>query len=234
MKLCFLDMDGTIARVSSPWQYVYERAGLWDSEGVPILERYLTGEIDYFRFCEEDMDVWIRNGLTPGDVRGFLDEIEPFPEAEPLLAFLRETPDITTIVLSAGFDYLCRRILRLLGVDETPTGYEAVSKLLPAAGRKKEPGWIGIIANGFSGVSCDGEIFDLRIEISEGRHPAFGKQAWVTRAAEACGLEVGDIFSAGDGVSDEEMFRVSGCSKRIRRPSDLLEFLDILKEAVRR
>ncbi len=232
MKLCFLDMDGTIARVSSPWQYVYERAGLWESAGIPILNRYLAGEIDYFRFCEEDINVWIRHGLTPGDVRGFLDEIEPFPEAEPLLAYLRDAPDITTIVLSAGFDYLCTRILRNLGIEEIPTGYESISGLLPAAGSLRTPGWIGVIANSFSKKNGDGEFFDLRIRISEGRHPEFGKQAWVTRTADACGLGAGSVLSAGDGVSDEEMFSVSGRWKRINKPSDLLVFLDQLKMVV--
>ena len=67
------DLDGTLTRVPSPWQYIHERLGVWESTACYHLEQWLSGKISYEEFCRRDTDLW--NGRPVEEIYSYLDEI---------------------------------------------------------------------------------------------------------------------------------------------------------------
>jgi HAD superfamily phosphoserine phosphatase-like hydrolase len=53
-KLALLDVDGTLTREHSVWQFLMERSGRWSGAGEVNLERFLAGQWDYEEFCHAD------------------------------------------------------------------------------------------------------------------------------------------------------------------------------------
>src|SRR5689334_13230519 len=68
------DLDGTLTKIPSPWQYVHERLGVWETKACSYLEEWLSGKICYEEFCQRDTSLW--NGRSIGEIHSYLDEIE--------------------------------------------------------------------------------------------------------------------------------------------------------------
>ena len=82
VDLLFMDMDGTLTGVRSPWEYLHRRLGLWEGNGDRHLKAWLAGEIDYDEFFRRDVEMWI--GMDRERMLGMLDEIpirDGVPEA---------------------------------------------------------------------------------------------------------------------------------------------------------
>jgi phosphoserine phosphatase len=56
--LALFDLDGTLTRERSAWEYIHRRLGVWEGNAERYQEAFLRGEIDYHRFCELDAAVW--------------------------------------------------------------------------------------------------------------------------------------------------------------------------------
>jgi phosphoserine phosphatase len=101
------DLDGTLTKVASPWQYVHERLGVWDTTACHFLNEWLAGGISYEEFCRRDTRLW--NGRTLGEIHGFLDEID-FNRHVPAVVEQLVARRIPSIIISSGFKYVAAKI----------------------------------------------------------------------------------------------------------------------------
>jgi HAD superfamily phosphoserine phosphatase-like hydrolase len=53
-KLVIFDVDGTLTRRRSIWQYLMEHTNCWTDQGEHNLAKFLNNEIDYVEFCRLD------------------------------------------------------------------------------------------------------------------------------------------------------------------------------------
>src|SRR5215470_12685423 len=67
------DLDGTLTKTPSPWQYVHERLGVWENTACEYLQEWLSGRIAYDEFCRRDTRLWA--GRSVREIEDYLDEI---------------------------------------------------------------------------------------------------------------------------------------------------------------
>ncbi|MFQ5893071.1 MAG: phosphoserine phosphatase, partial [Nitrospinota bacterium] len=103
------DMDGTLTTVASPWRYVHERLGVWETHGAPILRAYCAGRITYAEFCRHDLDLWMSHGLRLADVEAILGEIPLNPHLAGLAERLAARA-MPVAIVSTGFTVVAERI----------------------------------------------------------------------------------------------------------------------------
>lgn len=200
-SLLLLDLDGTLTPVRSPWRYVYERLGTWDSQGLPIFARYQAGEIDYTTFCRLDMESWENAGANLGTVLGMLDEI-PFPaESLAFVQSLLERRFLVTIV-STGFDRVAANLAERVG--------------LPFSRRLRPV---------INGIRTNGDRLEAVLRVHEG-DTRRGKGSWARRLVRFSSIAVERTFAVGDGASDTLMFAHVGRGFTVRGPRDLPKILD--------
>jgi phosphoserine phosphatase len=101
------DLDGTLTTVPSPWQYVHQRLGVWETTACHFLNEWLAGGISYEEFCQRDARLW--NGRTVGEIHGFLDEID-FNRHVPAVVERLVARKIPSIIISSGFKYVASKI----------------------------------------------------------------------------------------------------------------------------
>src|SRR4051812_10736060 len=53
-RLVIFDVDGTLTRQRSIWQYLMEHTNCWTDQGEHNLTKFLRAEIDYVEFCRLD------------------------------------------------------------------------------------------------------------------------------------------------------------------------------------
>src|SRR5262249_3807201 len=103
------DLDGTLTMVPSPWQYVHERLGIWDTTACHYLNEWIAGQISYEEFCRRDTSLW--NGRTVDEIHAFLDEIGFNRHVPAVVEHLVERR-IPSIIISSGFKYVAAKIQR--------------------------------------------------------------------------------------------------------------------------
>jgi phosphoserine phosphatase len=108
------DLDGTLTRVPSPWQYVHERLGVWESTACYHLEQWLSGKISYEDFCRRDTDLW--NGRSVEEIYSYLDEIV-WNRHVPAVVEKLVTSCIPSVIISSGFKYVASKIQEQCGWD---------------------------------------------------------------------------------------------------------------------
>jgi len=101
------DLDGTLTRVPSPWQYVHERLGVWESTACYHLDQWLSGKISYEEFCRRDTDLW--NGRSVEEIYSYLDEIV-WNRHVPAVVEKLVTSRIPSVIISSGFKYVASKI----------------------------------------------------------------------------------------------------------------------------
>jgi len=57
-RLVIFDLDGTLTRERSIWEYVHIRLGKWYGFAEEYQRQFLSGKISYEEFCERDAQVW--------------------------------------------------------------------------------------------------------------------------------------------------------------------------------
>jgi len=108
------DLDGTLTKVPSPWQYVHERLGVWDTTACHFLNEWLTGGISYEEFCRRDANLW--NGRSLGEIHSYLDEID-LNRHVPAVVEQLVSRRIPSIIISSGFKYVAAKIQQQCGWD---------------------------------------------------------------------------------------------------------------------
>jgi phosphoserine phosphatase len=101
------DLDGTLTRTPSPWRYVHERLGVWESRACNYFDEWTSGRIGYEEFCRRDAGLW--NGRSVDEIHGYLDEIEWNRHVPAVVARL-VSARIPSIIISSGFKYVAAKI----------------------------------------------------------------------------------------------------------------------------
>ena len=195
--LLLLDMDGTLTSKRSPWQFVHEQFGLWESHGKLLLAQYLAGTITHQQFCDEDARLWWEHGISLPRIE---DTLRSIPAPEESIAFLRQVKSagIRIAIISTGFVATAHAILERAGIS---------------------PNEVEIAANSI--VHRDGGLFPV-LRVVENDED-LGKGAWALRFQKFHRLGPEDTASVGDSAADEPMFEQCGRYQKIPGPHVLRE-----------
>jgi phosphoserine phosphatase len=103
IKLALFDLDGTLTRERSAWEYIHRRLGVWDGYAEQFQEAFLRQEISYERFCQLDATIW--KGMRVSAVRQILMDIPVYRGIEEFLGYLR-SKGIRLGIISSGLSLL--------------------------------------------------------------------------------------------------------------------------------
>ena len=115
-KLALFDLDGTLTKERSAWEYIHRRLGLWDGYAEKFQEAFLKGEISYPRFCQLDAGIW--QGMKAADLERIVREIPLYEGIEDLLGYLR-SKGIKLGIISSGLSFLSDWMTERYGFDYT-------------------------------------------------------------------------------------------------------------------
>lgn len=113
LRLAVLDVDGTLKRAESPYEYLHDRLGL-AKLGAANRELALAGQINYGEWLRRDALLW--SGQTVAHVHQLLAENPYLPGAPELLRALKEA-GVTVALVSAGFTLNTDPIMAEFGLD---------------------------------------------------------------------------------------------------------------------
>ena len=108
------DLDGTLTNIPSPWRYVHERLGVWESTASSYLDEWLAGKMSYEEFCQRDTNLW--NGRSVHEIYAYLDEIE-LNRHVPAVVERLVAAQVPSIIISSGFRYVAAKIQARCGWD---------------------------------------------------------------------------------------------------------------------
>jgi phosphoserine phosphatase len=196
-------MDGTLTTVMSPWRYIHERLGVWETRGVPIFGAFLAGHITYGEFCRLDLDLWMGRGVTLADVEQMLEEIPLNPHLGRLTDRLARK-GIPIAIVSTGFTATAERIRQASDHDR----------------------W-HVAANHL--FEDDGGTLDIELNVADGEDHPRSKAEVFKGICERLGVKPSEVLALGDGPSDEQMFSLAGASVRLVGPDCLLQALEYVR-----
>lgn len=108
------DLDGTLTREKSAWEYLHRRLGVWEGHAERYQEAFLRGEIDYPRFCQLDAAMW--KGMKINVLEEMLREVPLYEGIEDLVAYLK-SQNIKLGIISSGLSLLAEWIKERYGFD---------------------------------------------------------------------------------------------------------------------
>ena len=112
-KLVVFDVDGTLTKFVSSWQFLHEKLGTW-GKGKQYAEQFFRGAITYEDWARLDASLW--RGLKLESVRQIVDSIPYTYGAREVITTLRRN-GFKVVLLSAGLSLVTERIDREIGVD---------------------------------------------------------------------------------------------------------------------
>jgi phosphoserine phosphatase len=113
-KLALFDLDGTLTKERSAWEYIHRRLGVWEGYAEKFQEAFLKGEISYDRFCRLDAGIW--KGMRAAELKRIVREIPLYEGIEDLLGYLR-SKGIKLGIISSGLSFLSDWITEKHGFD---------------------------------------------------------------------------------------------------------------------
>ena len=113
-KLALFDLDGTLTKEKSIWQYIHVRLGKWYGFAERYQERFLAGDISYEQFCELDAQVW--KGMGVEEVMKIVETVPFYPGVDELTTYLKEK-GLKLAVVSSGLSLLSDWVHKRHGFD---------------------------------------------------------------------------------------------------------------------
>jgi len=114
-RLVVFDVDGTLTKVASSWQFLHEKLGTWD-KGRKYAEQFFRGAITYEDWARLDASLW--TGLKLETVQKIVDSMPYTDGAREVITTLR-SGGLKVILISAGLSLVTERIKREIGVDDS-------------------------------------------------------------------------------------------------------------------
>lgn len=127
IKLVLFDLDGTLTKERSAWEYIHRCLGVWDGHAEKFQEAYLRGEISYERFCQLDAAIW--RGMEVCQIEKILREIPLQEGIDEFLEYL-QSKGIKLGIISSGLSLLANYLKKKYGFD-----YAVANELETADGR---------------------------------------------------------------------------------------------------
>ena len=113
IRLVVFDLDGTLTKVDSTWQYIHMRLGTWSSGRLSACD-YWKGKIGYAEWAQQDSSMW--RGVELRKLMSIINEIHYTDGAKETISTLKQDRKVSGIV-SAGISLLSDRARKDLGMD---------------------------------------------------------------------------------------------------------------------
>jgi len=113
-KLVVFDLDGTLTRERSIWEYIHIRLGKWYGFAEEYQKQFLSGKISYEEFCERDAKVW--KGMKVEALLEIVKTVPFHPGADELMAYLKQK-GLKLSVVSSGLSILSDWVHQKYGFD---------------------------------------------------------------------------------------------------------------------
>jgi len=113
-ELVVFDIDGTITKHISSWQFLHERLGQWDNQAIRYQQMFLAGKISYRKFCRLDAAHW--KGMEAGKLYKVLEEIPYSKNVERAVKILKDS-GFKLAAVSTGIQFIIDRVKKELGFD---------------------------------------------------------------------------------------------------------------------
>ncbi len=114
-RLVVFDVDGTLTKVASSWQFLHEKLGTWN-KGRRYAEQFFRGAITYEDWARLDASLW--TGLKLETVQKIVDSLPYTDGAREVITTLR-SGGLKVVLISAGLSLVTERIEREIGVDDS-------------------------------------------------------------------------------------------------------------------
>ncbi len=113
-RLATLDLDGTLTREPSIWEYIHKRLGKWYGFADDYQKQFLAGRISYEEFCEHDAQVW--EGMKVEELFEIVKTVPFRPGVDELIRYLKER-GLKLSLVSSGLSLLSDWVHRKYGFD---------------------------------------------------------------------------------------------------------------------
>ena len=113
-KLALFDLDGTLTKEKSIWQYIHVKLGKWYGFADRYQERFLAGDISYEQFCELDAQVW--KGMRVEELMKIVETVPFYPGVDELINHLKKK-GLKLGMVSSGLSVLSDWVHRRYGFD---------------------------------------------------------------------------------------------------------------------
>ncbi len=113
-RLVVFDVDGTLIRIVSSWQFLHEKLGTWD-KGRQHAEQFFRGAINYEDWARLDASLW--TGLELQKIQQMFDGLSYTEGAKEVVATLRRK-GLKVILLSAGLSLVTKKVEREVNADD--------------------------------------------------------------------------------------------------------------------
>ncbi|MGO8987401.1 MAG: HAD family hydrolase [bacterium] len=113
-KLVTFDLDGTLTRERSIWEYIHKRLGKWYGFAEDYQNQFLAGEISYKEFCERDAQVW--KGMEVEELLEIVKAVPFHPGVDGLIHYLKQK-GLKLSLVSSGLSLLSDWVHEKYGFD---------------------------------------------------------------------------------------------------------------------
>ena len=113
-RLVTLDLDGTLTREPSIWEYIHKRLGTWNGFAEDYQNQFLAGKISYEEFCERDAQVW--KGMKVEALLEIVKTVPFHPGVDELIHYLKRK-GLKLSLVSSGLSLLSDWVHQKYGFD---------------------------------------------------------------------------------------------------------------------
>ena len=113
-KLVIFDLDGTLTKERSIWEYIHIRLGKWHGFAEEYQKQFLAGKISYEEFCERDAEVW--KGMKVEELLEIVKTVPFHPGVEALINHLKQK-GLKLSMVSSGLSLLTHWVHDKYGFD---------------------------------------------------------------------------------------------------------------------
>ena len=113
-KLVIFDLDGTLTKERSIWEYIHIRLGKWYGFAEEYQNQFLAGKISYEKFCERDAEVW--KGMKVEEMMKIVKTVPFHPGTEKLISHLKQR-GLKLSMVSSGLSVLSDWVHQKFGFD---------------------------------------------------------------------------------------------------------------------